>query len=226
MVAAAGVAGGISGEAVTYRLSRAIRRVNVTVLKHEVHEDAVHDGAGDDEALARAAVARDSGAWEQVFERHYGTVFGFVRYRLRGADEAEDIASQVFEVAFARADRFDYRGVPIEAWLIGIARNLVRDHVKKLGRRGVSEELDEANTAPEPDVASAIDLRQDLAAAMQALTQDQQEVIALRFLLDKPVTETAALMHRSEDAVKNLQRRALAAMHRALVTASYPGVEQ
>jgi RNA polymerase sigma-70 factor (ECF subfamily) len=182
--------------------------VNLTVLEHEVHPDAVYDGAGDDEALARAAVVRHPAAWEQIFERHYATVFGFVRYRLRGADEAEDIASQVFEVAFTRADRFDYRGVPIEAWLIGIARNLVRDHIKKLGRRGVSEELDESNSPPEPDVASTIDLRQDLAAAMHTLTEDQREVIALRFLLDKPVAETAGLMHRSEDAVKNLQRRA------------------
>ncbi len=176
------------------------------------------------QALARRAVARDPGAWAELFERHYRLVFAYVRYRVRGADDAEDVASQVFEVAYARADRFDYRGVPIEGWFIGIARNLCRDRAKQLGRRGTASELDE-NTGPsEPDRADAIALRQDLAVAMRSLTEDQQEVLSLRFLLDRSVEETARIMNRSEDAVKNLQRRALAAMQRALTSAEYPGV--
>lgn len=195
--------------------------MNPAVRDQEVKQDAPTEG--DAAALARRAMARDTAAWEEIFEAHYRAVFSFVRYRLRGSDEAEDIASQVFEVAYARADRFDYRGAPIEAWLVGIARNLLRDRAKKLGRRGPLEELDELNAPSEPDEAERVDLRQDLVAAMHALTEDQQEVIALRFLMDRSVAETAVLMDRSEDAVKNLQRRALAAMHRALAVAGYPG---
>lgn len=67
------------------------------------------------EDLAKRAVARDPEAWGTLFDLHYRGVFAFVRYRLRGADEAEDIASQVFEIAYSRAGKFDYRGVPIEA---------------------------------------------------------------------------------------------------------------
>jgi RNA polymerase sigma-70 factor, ECF subfamily len=178
------------------------------------------------EQLAQAAARRDAQAWAAIFELHYRSVFAFVRYRLRGSAEAEDIASQVFEVAYSRADRFDYRGVPIEGWLIGIARNLCRDRIKKLARRGFEEELDEGSGAAEPDAAESVDLHQDLSAAMRALTEDQQEVLSLRFLLDRSVEETARLMNRSEDAVKNLQRRALAAMQRALVDAQYPGTEK
>lgn len=175
------------------------------------------------EALAKRAVARDQGAWSEIFELHYRSVFAFVRYRLQGAEEAEDIAAQAFEVAYSHADRFDYRGVPIHAWLIGIARNLCRDHVKKIGRRGIDQELDETLGPVEDDAATAVDLRRDLAVAMQRLTEDQQEVLSLRFLLDRSVEETAQLMSRSEDAVKNLQRRALAAMQRALADVNYPG---
>jgi RNA polymerase sigma-70 factor (ECF subfamily) len=170
--------------------------------------------------LALRAVRRDPGAWETIFESHYRAVFAFVRYRLSGAAEAEDIASQVFETAFARADRFDYRGIPIEAWLMGIARNLLRDHIKKRARRGPEEELHESS-ATEPDDSARIDLAQDITRAMRDLTEDQQTVLSLRFLLDRSVAETAALMERSEDAVKNLQRRALAAMQRSLTAAGY-----
>jgi RNA polymerase sigma-70 factor (ECF subfamily) len=186
------------------------------------HEGSAPARPGDEE-LARRAVERDADAWRAIFEAHYATIFAFVRFRLGRREEAEDIASQVFEIAYGRADRFDYRGVPIEAWLIGIARNLVRDQVKKLVRRGPQEELVEALAPAEPDAAAGVDLRQDLLAAMSGLTADQQMVLAHRFLMDRSVEETARLMERSEDAVKNLQRRALAAMQRALVGTAYAG---
>ncbi|MGD9932773.1 MAG: RNA polymerase sigma factor [Dehalococcoidia bacterium] len=176
---------------------------------------------GDPESLARRAAARDEAAWALIFEAHYRSVFSFVRSRLGNPDVAEDIASQVFEIAFSRAESFDYRGVPIEGWLIGIARNLVRDHIKKLVRRGPEEELVEAVAPAEADETGAVDLRRDLSRAMEGLTDDQQTVLSLRFLLDKSVEETARLMERSEDAVKNLQRRALAAMQRQLVATGY-----
>ncbi|MCC6382857.1 MAG: sigma-70 family RNA polymerase sigma factor [Dehalococcoidia bacterium] len=185
-------------------------------------DDQAADGRDATASLARRASAHDPAAWEEIFDRNWHPVFAFVRFRLRGAAEAEDIAAHVFEVAYARAAHFDYRGVPIEAWLIGIARNLVRDYVKKRGRRGFEEELVDALAPGEPDAAAAVDLREDLRAAMQTLTDDQQAVLSLRFLLDKSVADTARLMERSEDAVKNLQRRALAAMHRALAGAAYP----
>lgn len=177
---------------------------------------------GDAELLALRAIQREAAAWEELFELHYRNVFAFVRYRLRSAEEAEDIASQAFEVAYARADKFNYQGVPIEGWLIGIARNLVRDHIKKMGRRGIDNEFDDSLELSEPDQADAIGLRRDLLGAMRDLTADQKEVIELRFLLDRSLAETAVTMNRSEDAVKNLQRRALAAMQRALVGDGYP----
>jgi RNA polymerase sigma-70 factor (ECF subfamily) len=185
-------------------------------------DDSLANGRPEDAALARRAVAREPAAWSEIFERHYRAVFSFVRYRLNNAAEAEDIASQVFEIAYAHADRFDYRGAPIEAWLMGIARNLVRDQIKKRGRRGPEEELVDTIDISEPDGSAAVDLRRDLVLAMDALTDDQQQVLQLRFLLDKSVADTARLMARSEDAVKNLQRRALAAMQRALAGPGYP----
>lgn len=173
-------------------------------------------------ALARRAMARAPEAWSELFERHYRSVFAYVRYRLRGSEDAEDIASQVFEVAYAQVHRFDYRGVPVEAWLFGIARNLCRDRAKQMGRRRSTDEWVDDSGPSEPDSTEAVVLQQDLGAAMRALTDDQQDVLTLRFLLDRSVQDTARIMNRSEDAVKNLQRRALAAMQRALKDMEYP----
>lgn len=182
----------------------------------------VDDSREDDRTLAHRAQERDPAAWSVLFERHYRMVYAFVRYRLRGADDAEDIASQVFEVAYRNASRFDYRGIPIEGWLVGIARNLVRDHVKKLGRRGAGVELEDDMVAVAArDEVGRVDLQQDLARAFEALTEDQRTVLGWRFLEDRSVSQTAVAMARSEDAVKNLQRRALAALHRSLAGSAY-----
>ncbi|MCE7927313.1 MAG: sigma-70 family RNA polymerase sigma factor [Chloroflexi bacterium CFX7] len=203
-------------------MPRAIRRVTPVVRDTEVQSDGPDEPRiNNAEEVARRAAAGDPEAWSAIFEAHYRGIYAFVRYRLRGVTESEDIASQVFEIAYSRASKFDYRGVPIEAWLIGIARNLVRDHVKKVSRRGYEEELQETTEFSESDSAHGVDLKQDIAAAMRGLTEDQQTVLSLRFLMDKSVAETASLMERSEDAVKNLQRRALAAMQRALVGTGY-----
>jgi len=196
--------------------------VKLAVREAEV---PIHDPAAagriEAESLALRAAACDPDAWAEIFERHYRTVFAFIRFRLHDADEAEDIAAQAFEIAFSRAGHFDYRGVPIEAWLIGIARNLVRAHVKKLRRRPLTHELAEDASVLGSDATSLVDLHQDIGVAMRQLTEDQQTVLSLRFLLDKSVTDTARLMDRSEAAVKNLQRRALAAMQRALSHSGY-----
>lgn len=207
-------------EAVTFLGVRAIRRV--TGVSEELSRE--NPGPGDEgaaEALARRAAARDEAAWSEIFELHYRAVFSFVRYRVASPEIAEDIASQAFEVAYTRAASFDWRGVPIEGWLIGIARNLVRDHVKRAIRRGPEEELVDGVGPAIPDETALVDLGRDLRAAMVNLTEDQQTVLSLRFLLDRSVEETAVLMNRSEDAVKNLQRRALAAMQRTLVATGY-----
>lgn len=171
---------------------------------------------GDAAELAREAARRDPAAWSHLFDCHFRTVFIYLRHRLPGLAEAEDLAAQVFEIGYSRAHTFDYRGVPIEAWLLGIARNLARDHQRRLAQRGTPVSVDEAELPLAESSSGDPDLREDIRAAMQHLTDDQQMVITLRFLLDRSIAEAAVVMERSEDAVKLLQRRALAALQRQL----------
>jgi RNA polymerase sigma-70 factor (ECF subfamily) len=182
------------------------------------HEPPPTGDPADAELAARAA-RRDPAAWDALFEAHYRTIYAYLRFRLANPSEAEDLAAQAFETAYTRAESFAYRGVPIQAWLLGIARNLARDALKKRIRRGPADDIEAADLAgalAQADHAPATNLHTDLARALACLTDDQREVLYLRFILDRSVAETALLMDRSEDAVKNLQRRALAAMQRAL----------
>jgi RNA polymerase sigma-70 factor (ECF subfamily) len=49
-----------------------------------------------------------------------------------------------------------------------------------------------------------------LRQALELLSGDQRDVIVMRFITGMPIAEVARTLHKSEDAVKGLQRRALA----------------
>src|SRR3990172_1067748 len=98
----------------------------------------------------------------------------------RTGDEAvaAELASQVFLEALQGIDRYVYRGRPLLAWLYRIARNVVSDHLKRRARE--ARALQEAGALLEPHdpgPASQVGDRQDLSAALQRLTEDQQQVI-------------------------------------------------
>jgi RNA polymerase sigma-70 factor (ECF subfamily) len=55
-----------------------------------------------------------------------------------------------------------------------------------------------------------------LLQALAKLSELQRDVIVLRFVNGLPVTQVAQALHKSEDAVKALQRRALSALRKTL----------
>ena len=61
-----------------------------------------------------------------------------------------------------------------------------------------------------------------LYAAMERLPDEQKDVILMRFVEGMPLAETASVLHKSEDAVKGLQRRALIALRQAISNGSKP----
>jgi DNA-directed RNA polymerase specialized sigma24 family protein len=85
---------------------------------------------GTDAQLIRRS--RDEpGLFEVIFDRHYDVVRVYAQRRIGMAD-GEEIAASTFEQAFMQRDRFDtdtFRSA--RPWLIGIANNLIRRHVRR-----------------------------------------------------------------------------------------------
>jgi RNA polymerase sigma-70 factor (ECF subfamily) len=105
-----------------------------------------------------------------------------------------------------------------QAWLFQIARNLATDHYRKKGNRNLVE-LEENLVAvhDDPDITVERRLtRSVLRRAMESLTEDQRDVIVLRFVAGMPLGEVAEALNKSEDAIKGLQRRALLALREIL----------
>lgn len=186
-------------------------------LQVRVQGQPVEEAAADlDQArMVARAKAMDDDAWEYLLHSYYPRLQIYIRNRIGDHAAAEDLASQVFEEAVIRIKDYEWRGLPFGAWLFRIARNLSTDHLRKRHRRaGVFLQ-------PPEQVPLGHALEQQLEArqlqqAMQALTDDQRQVIALRFMSALSTEDTGIVLNKSTGAVKAIQHRALRTMRRAL----------
>lgn len=179
---------------------------------------------GDAEAeLVRQARERSAEAWSAIYEANYGKLYRYCYARCGNEAIAAELAASVFLEALEGIDRFVYRGSPLLAWLYRIARNLVSDHLRKQGREAEATHqallLMESQQA---DPASEVSDRESIQAALTELTEDQRQLVTLRFFADATTLEIAATLDKSESAVYSLEVRALAALRRAMT----PRVEE
>ena len=172
----------------------------------------------DEARLVARAQQGDSAALAEIYERHHAAVYRYVLYRVGEEGTAEDLTATIFLRVVESIDGFVYRGRPLLTWLYTIARNAVIDHHRRAGAAGtvlLDERLLDGQQDVEHTVENALQVRQ-LAAAMGHLTEDQRQVILLKFVEGMCNEEVATIMGKTVGAVKSLQHRALAALQRTL----------
>lgn len=127
-----------------------------------------------------------------------------VRFGASRAD-AEDLAQEALVIAWRKQGELD-RDRSLDAWLYGITRNVYRNHTRTLRRR-----LEEPAMPDERDaVADARELSDSLALrdALQALPENQQDIVILHELEQYTLKETAELLAIPFDTAKDRLRRA------------------
>jgi RNA polymerase sigma-70 factor (ECF subfamily) len=159
--------------------------------------------------LVRRAKECDPSAFARIYEHYYQDIYNFIYYRVSSAHVAEDLASEVFLKALEAIDSYTFRGIPLSVWLFRIARNTVflyyRDHTTPVD---LEEELLPTEVGP-GDVFETRLTQKQLAQALSTLTEDQQQVLILKFVDGFTNTDIAQIMGKSEGSVKSLQHRAL-----------------
>ncbi len=163
--------------------------------------------------LIQKAKEGDTDAFGRLYEQWYTPVYRFILLRVTSKEVAEDLTQEVFTKVFVHLDRFEMRAANPLGFLYTTARNTVIDHHKKhksesLETLEMVEIHDETARSPELDASLGLDV-QRLHGAMRTLTREQQDVILLRFIEEKPVKEAATIMNKSEEAIRQLSVRAL-----------------
>ena len=139
-------------------------------------------------------------------------VYSYVSYRLGHGPEAEDVTSEVFEFAVRYRSSFDSRkGEPL-AWLFGIARRRVAWALAN--RPPPASELDD-QAAP-GDVETETVERVVLEAALESLSERDQELLALRYGSDLRAREIGRILGMKTNAVEVALHRALERLRAAL----------
>lgn len=149
-----------------------------------------------DEALLAACGVGDTAALGALYDRHHDAVYRLISRLLRGdRAELDDLVQTTFLEAWRSAKRFDGRGA-VRSYLLGIAANAVRHHIRgAMRRRTAIGSVPPPPAAGLPD-AAAIRTQQlgRLAAALDELPHDLRAVYVLCELEEVPGVEAARVL--------------------------------
>ena len=159
----------------------------------------------------------DTAAFEQLVTRHQHAIVGTVVKMMGSANDAEDVAQQVFVRIWKSAHRYEPTA-KFTTWMFTITRNLVFNESRKRSRRSeVSVEEREEDfhqshaekSSAEPDnTALHNELVDAIDACIQSLPEKQRMAVVLRRYEDMPYEEIGTILDLTLPAVKSLLFRA------------------
>ena len=158
-----------------------------------------------DERLQVEAARQDPARFAELYEDNFERVYAYVARHVGSREEAQDVTADVFHQALAGLPRFEWRGLPFVAWLLGIAANVLSDRWQRAATHpeAVNDDLDQIGLEDD------IEQRAMLYQLVETLPDDQRRVIIRRFVGQKSLREISTELGRSEGAIKQLQLRAL-----------------
>jgi RNA polymerase sigma-70 factor (ECF subfamily) len=187
--------------------------------------------SADDAVLLAAAQRGDHAAFTAIIDRHARLVHGYLRARLARPADADDLGQEVFlRVYTARAVPREGTGVAMRPWLIGIARNVLREHARTTRRRRetawteICLDIEDIAGAGRDD-GRFDDVMGKLPRCLEALGPSARQAIDLYYHEDLRMQEIATRFKRSEGAVKLLVHRARQAVRRCLESGQAVAVE-
>lgn len=164
--------------------------------------------------LMRAVQGGDGASLTILYRRYVKTVWRYLDTHLPGNRQGtEDLVSETFLAAIRGIQTFDPRHGTVYGWLLGIARNKLRDHLRKTHRA-----VDDLATKAEGIVdAGSVDPDQSLVAAearetvlrtLDALEDEERLALEWKYMESLSVREMAERLGRTEKAVEAMLYRA------------------
>lgn len=179
--------------------------------------------------LVARAMRRDTEAFTRLYHLYTDRIYRYARLKLGNAADAEDVTAAVFLNAWRTIDRFSPKHESsFAAWLFRLAHNALVDRYRRT-RETVSLEtsawtalVDGPGSNPEMTLDRRLTLA-ELHDALKTLTDEQREVVLLRFVEGLSAREVGDIMGKHEGTVRGMQFRAIEALRRALSLAREGG---
>jgi RNA polymerase sigma-70 factor (ECF subfamily) len=165
-------------------------------------------------------VGLDPEKFDYFFDKYYDQIFNFAFWRTGDHDQAADVASETFGVAWDRRGQFRWQGYSFGAWLFQIARSVLSHNKRRRETRRETEYIAEYHDpADETTPADTLAAKTDQAIVRQCLGQlseAQHEVIVLNFFMGLTTREIAVITEWPLGTVNSHLRRGKRALRRSL----------
>jgi RNA polymerase sigma-70 factor, ECF subfamily len=160
------------------------------------------------EATLVRAAQNDPRAFEEIYLRYVKQVYRYLYSRMGSQPDAEDATAQTFLGALEGFGSYHHDG-HLGAWLFAIARRKAADQFRLAGRsQFLPDDLPDRGADLQKQTEEMERLRH-LMSVIQGLSDEEQELIRLRFAAQLGFAEIARLLDRKEDAVKKSLYRLL-----------------
>jgi RNA polymerase sigma-70 factor (ECF subfamily) len=168
----------------------------------------------------------DREALEALYLTHFDRIYSYLHVSVGNRHDAEDLTTQTFLKMLEKIGSFRWQSAPFSAWLFRIAHNLAMDHFRAGRRWQPTEEVPEppaheAEPSAELEAMRTIG-RESMLKLIEKLSVEQQQVLTLKFVFSLPNAEVAAILDKTEGAVKSLQHRALASLQKQVESPEAP----
>src|ERR671939_1951231 len=173
--------------------------------------------------LVDRAQQGDRDALEDLYLIHFDRIYSSLQMSVGNRHDAEDLTTQTFLKMLESIKRFRWQSAPFSAWLFRIAHNLAMDHFRATRRWQPEEDVPEPPGESEPSAeAEAFQSigRQSMLELIEGLSQEQKQVLTLKFVFNLPNGEVATILGKTEGAIKSLQHRALVSLQKQIATKS------
>jgi RNA polymerase sigma-70 factor (ECF subfamily) len=191
--------------------------------------DAERQPARESTEHVRELVARgqqgDRDALEELYLIHFDRIYSYLHVSVGNRHDAEDLTTQTFLKMLEKIGSFKWQSAPFSAWLFRIAHNLAMDHFRSRRRWQPEEEVPEPPGDEEPSaelVAMQTIGRESMLKLIERLSPEQQQVLTLKFVFNLPNAEVAAILDKTEGAIKSLQHRALVSLQKQIQRQEVP----
>ncbi len=167
--------------------------------------------------LVERAQQGDREALEELYLIHFDRIYSYLHMSVGNRHDAEDLTTQTFLKMLESIGKFRWQSAPFSAWLFRIAHNLAMDHFRSRRRwqpeEDVPEPIGEEEPSAELEAMQSIG-RQSMMELIDKLSEEQQQVLTLKFVFNFPNADVATILEKTEGAIKSLQHRALVSLQK------------
>jgi len=155
----------------------------------------------------------DKDSLEAMYRQYYKNVYNYISFRINNHYDSEDLANSVFENAIRKFHTYKPERAPIEAWLIGIAKNVVTDHLRSKKHTVFTPIEDILGLASPSDRPEEVVVRNEdnraLIQAMSKLKDKERQILSMKFSTDLKNHEIAGILGMSESNVGVIVHRSI-----------------